>query len=82
MKQPLRKEFSQSHSMRGGDMIQEDRVQTYVDPACEGCLYYRGNRHIKTCEYMYMTGHRRGCLPGKDCTKKVLSRKREKANDD
>lgn len=34
---------------------------------CEGCDYFFGSC-VKTCNYLFVTGHRRPCPPGKDCT--------------
>ena len=50
------------------------------DSFCKGCVYYDGwyeyNMH---CNYILMEGKRRGCDPGKGCTKKVKkSKKRSK----
>ena len=38
---------------------------------CEGCDYYYGDS-CKTCNYIFITGHRRPCPPGKDCTVKKV----------
>lgn len=33
---------------------------------CKGCKYH--NREIDCCEYLILTGHKRPCPPGDQCT--------------
>lgn len=56
---------SKSSSMRSGNLVADARYPIRGDESCTGCKYYRG----KTCQYLDMTGHMRGCRPGKECTK-------------
>lgn len=48
---------------------------------CNGCIYLynpSGNRDSswRMCDYWELTGHRRPCKPGKDCTVKELGKTR------
>lgn len=47
---------------------------------CEGCVYwYGGFDGYELCNYIFCNDHRRPCPPGKDCTEKVIGkRKRSK----
>lgn len=39
---------------------------------CEGCIYFGGgNESARTCNYIFITGKRRPCNPGKECTEKI-----------
>jgi hypothetical protein len=45
---------------------------------CEGCVYW-GCRHYvgnSCCNYIFVNGHSRGCPPGKDCTEKVVGKRK------
>ena len=47
------------------------------DPACKGCIYL-GSLHASEpapsiCDYIEITGHRRGCPPGAGRTKRKLA---------
>lgn len=36
---------------------------------CTGCRYFFGAyEHNRCCNYIFVTGHRRPCPPGKECT--------------
>lgn len=59
-----------THSMRSGDMVPEQSTVLTKDRNCDGCIYYKGAANYYTCEYLTITGHMRGCKPGKDCNKK------------
>lgn len=37
---------------------------------CRTCLY-RGDVNVPMCDYLYITGHMRGCEPSPNCTKYV-----------
>lgn len=42
-----------------------------MDKYCKDCQYRAADtRGIHSCEYILVTGHRRGCPPGALCTKK------------
>lgn len=50
----------------------QDQYKPFRD-ACEGCAWYRPlytDKNEKACHYMYDTFQRRGCPPGKGCTKR------------
>lgn len=47
--------------------IVKPKTPTFSTEYCEGCDYYFGSCS-KTCNYIFVTGHRRPCPPGKDCT--------------
>lgn len=34
---------------------------------CKDCLYY--DRHLRTCDYILLAGHRRGCKIDKNCNR-------------
>ena len=39
---------------------------------CNGCRYFHGDYlYNRCCNYIFVMGHRRPCLPGKDCTVKA-----------
>lgn len=45
---------------------------------CKDCVYW-GCRHYvgnSCCNYIFIEGHSRGCPPGKDCTKKVVGKRK------
>lgn len=46
--------------------IQQERTWREMWAPCEGCIYLDDN--IKTCDYYLLTGTRRPCPAGKDCT--------------
>jgi hypothetical protein len=52
------------------------------DKHCDNCFYYKMlsmNGVTRCCHYILITGHKRPCGPGKDCTVKVaLDVKRKK----
>lgn len=41
-----------------------------VEP-CEGCAYLMDGWHVKYCDYLTITGHRRPCKGGAECKVKV-----------
>lgn len=44
---------------------------------CKGCIYWGGGfSDTKCCNYIFMNDHSRPCPPGKDCTEKVLKKRR------
>ena len=46
---------------------------------CRPCIYARWNSHGQGnlfCDYIGVTGHRRGCVPGDGCDKRVLGRRK------
>jgi hypothetical protein len=48
-------------------------AQMFVNPHakyCFGCVYWRSEYGSKYCNYIFDEGHRRPCMPGKDCTEK------------
>ena len=54
-----------------------------VDSYCRGCIYYHGHtNYVKYCGYLFTTGKRRPCNPGKGCTAKETKRKRKRAKKD
>lgn len=42
--------------------------------ACRGCDYQAGGKY---CDYIGIVGHRRPCPPGKDCTVKKVTGKKQ-----
>ena len=53
--------------------------QRSYDPACVGCIYMGWIAcYMGCCNYLLMTGKRRPCPPGKDCTVKYKPKKRKK----
>ena len=41
---------------------------------CEGCRYFFGMTfYTRCCNYIFLTGHRRPCLPGAQCAVKELA---------
>ncbi len=44
---------------------------------CDGCHYWRFMYPCHACLYMYVTGHRRGCPAGKECTRRKPVNKAE-----
>lgn len=50
-----------------------------IDNYCDDCIFL--NKYYSAaviCDYIGHTGHRRGCPPGTGCTKKEVSRRRAK----
>ena len=45
---------------------------------CKGCMHW-GGQYSACCNYIFDKGQRRPCPPGKDCTVKVV-RRRKRAN--
>lgn len=44
---------------------------------CKGCKYWWGAYDgYEMCNYIFCKGHRRPCPPGKDCTEKVIDKKK------
>lgn len=43
---------------------------------CRKCIHHGNFDHCVLCEYMYQTGHRRGCKPGVGCEKRETVAKR------
>lgn len=43
---------------------------------CRGCIYFQKND--KSCNYIFIEGHSRGCPPGKDCIRKTVKLKRKR----
>lgn len=49
---------------------------------CRGCIYRASTGGMNSCDYIFKTGKRRPCPPGKDCTVRTTVRqlpKEEKA---
>lgn len=46
------------------------------DKHCDGCFYYRATNLDWYCAYIFLTGSRRPCPPGKECTVKIAKNKR------
>ena len=42
-----------------------------IKSCCEGCHYWRDVYVCYACHYLLVTGKRRGCSPGADCTKRI-----------
>lgn len=61
------------------------KTRSGLASACKGCIYlarlYARESAPSICDYIEITGHRRGCPPGAGCTKKKLagSKRRRKA---
>ena len=56
-------------------------MKTYkvYDRACAGCIHFGwANSSLGCCNYIFNTGHRRPCPPGKGCTVKTKKRRKEK----
>ena len=49
----------------------------WIDKHCMGCYYYKPLNcpEMRCCNYIFMTGHKRPCDPGKDCTVKVKNKR-------
>lgn len=48
-----------------------------IDDYCEDCFYL--NKYyfsMKHCDYIGVTGQRRGCPPGEGCKRKLTSKRR------
>ena len=44
---------------------------------CKGCVYWGGgSANNACCNYIFCVGHSRPCPPGKDCTEKVVNKRR------
>lgn len=56
------------------------RKITY-DRACKGCIYLGRAGWLGCCNYIFIEGKPRPCLPGKDCTIKETKRKKRRAED-
>ena len=45
------------------------------DRGCHGCYYYkpiyRGINALRCCHYLLIEDEKRGCPPGKDCSKRL-----------
>ena len=50
--------------------------EAQVDAYCENCTYLV-RFGFQYCDYIGTTGHRRGCPPGKGCTRRKLIRRRK-----
>ena len=53
----------------------DDAADTILETKhpCEGCVHFYGAyKHNRCCNYLFDTGNRRPCLPGKDCTVKRI----------
>ena len=45
------------------------------DKHCDGCIYYRSFHNTdRYCAYIFLTGSRRPCPPGAECTEKVTKK--------
>ena len=54
--------------------IQEKQRQ--MQERCHGCDYFGGENYMNaTCNYLFIVGHSRGCLPGAECTQRKEKRK-------
>lgn len=62
--------------MKGQKQKQEEMSAEWAAliRACRGCDYQAGGKY---CDYIGITGHRRPCPPGKDCTVKKMTGKRK-----
>lgn len=59
----------EAKAKKAGKTYATQTYDAHYNPACVGCQYY--STHTYTCDYILITGHRRPCPPGKDCTAKV-----------
>jgi hypothetical protein len=41
---------------------------------CRPCIHHGNFDHCVLCEYMFQTGHRRGCKPGVGCEKREVAK--------
>ena len=61
--------------MRETGLVASPKIQNENNNYCEGCKHFRGEFVInQCCNYLFDTGKRRPCPPGKDCTVKVKRR--------
>lgn len=52
-------------------ILDVDREQFEMQKPCIGCVYFTGmNTYARTCNYIFMEDHSRGCPAGKKCTKR------------
>lgn len=48
---------------------------------CKGCVYWQGSYEgYEMCNYIFLRDQRRPCPPGKDCTEKVLGKRKRSRN--
>lgn len=53
----------------------EDIAQLEMQKPCIGCVYFTGmNTYARTCNYIFVEDHSRGCPPGAKCTKRKEQR--------
>lgn len=51
------------------------------DPHCRGCIYLSGmSNELYYCAYIFKTGKKRPCPPGKECTEKKTRRSKKNGN--
>lgn len=44
---------------------------------CKGCVYWGGGyKNNACCNYIFCEGHSRPCPPGKDCTEKIIGKRK------
>lgn len=81
---PMRKRCPECEKRRGRERSRQYRAirkdagpmavaasQAKMQDPCRGCIYLRGENSInRSCEYILMVGHSRGCPPGAGCTVK------------
>jgi hypothetical protein len=60
---------NQPQSLRGIKDI--DSEQFEMQKPCIGCAYFTGlSAYARTCNYIFLEDHSRGCPPGSKCTKR------------
>lgn len=53
------------------DILEVDKSQMEMQRPCIGCAYFTGmSTYARTCNYIFVEDHSRGCPPGKQCTKR------------
>lgn len=52
-------------------IVDVDKDQAEMQRPCIGCAYFTGmSAYARTCNYIFVEDHSRGCPPGKNCTKR------------
>lgn len=52
-------------------VVEIAQEQRKLQEPCDGCAYFGGEHYInRSCNYIFIEGHSRGCPPGADCTKR------------
>ena len=58
-------------------VLRSTSIQNPNAQYCEGCIYWGGDYQTnRSCNYIFQTGHRRPCPPGKDCTVKIIGKRK------